>query len=73
MYYQNRNKKISLVTHGRLISAIIREVMDLSITQDLRIESEDTSIHHFKCGPDKTQIFKLNDTNHLDSVNEGDE
>lgn len=72
LYYQNPGKKIALVTHGRVISVIIREIMDLPITQDLRIESEDTSIHRFKFGPDKSEILKLNDTNHLSGLMEGD-
>lgn len=65
IYYSHPGETVAIVTHGRAISTILREVLRMPISQDFRIGADDTSIHYFEMGPDKTEIQYLNNTDHL--------
>ncbi|HFJ9404069.1 TPA: histidine phosphatase family protein [Bacillus paranthracis] len=65
IYYTHPGEQIAIVTHGRAINVILREVLHLPVQHDFRIESDDTSIHHVQIGPNQTILYSINNTEHL--------
>lgn len=65
IYYAHPGKTVAIVTHGRAISIIMREIMRMPISEDFRIESADTSVHRFVLTPDKTILKCVNNVEHL--------
>lgn len=68
LYYSHPGETIAVVTHGRVISTIFRELMNLPFTHDFRVQSDDTSILHVKFSPKQTIIYSVNNTDHLKSA-----
>lgn len=69
IYHSSIGKKVMIVTHGRAISAIMREVMQLPASKEVWIKCDDTSIHQFVMSNNFVEIIKLNDTMHLKTNN----
>lgn len=65
IYHSSIGKKVMIVTHGRAISAIMREVMQLPASKEVWIKCDDTSIHQFVMNNNFVEIIRLNDTMHL--------
>ena len=65
IYHSNIGKKVMIVTHGRAISAIMREVMQLPASKEVWIKCDDTSIHQFVMSDNFVEIIRINDAMHL--------
>ncbi|OZM56244.1 hypothetical protein CIB95_12535 [Lottiidibacillus patelloidae] len=65
IYYSHPGQTVAIVTHGRAIGAILKEVLHLPVGEDFRVEADDTSIHHFVMGPDRIIVRSLNNSEHL--------
>ena len=68
IYHSNIGKKVMIVTHGRAISAIMREVMQLPASKEVWIKCDDTSIHQFIMSNNFVEIIRINDTIHLNNI-----
>ncbi|RSK26564.1 hypothetical protein EJF36_06645 [Bacillus sp. HMF5848] len=65
IYYAHPGQTVAIVTHGRAIGTILREVLHMPMGENFRIAAADTSIHHFVLGPNRTVIRSLNNAEHL--------
>ncbi|MGG3792187.1 histidine phosphatase family protein [Geobacillus thermodenitrificans] len=63
--HRHQGKTVCIVTHGRAINAILKEVMNLPLSHDFRVDSADTSIHHFVMRQNQTLLRRVNHTDHL--------
>lgn len=68
IYKSNIGKIVMIVTHGRAISAIIREIMELPASKEVWVKCDDTSIHEFLVGNNFVEIIRVNDTMHLKNI-----
>lgn len=65
---KHNGQTVCLVTHGRAINVILKEVLNLPLSHDFRADSEDTSIHHFLINDGQTFIRCINDASHLSKM-----
>lgn len=68
LVHRHQCKTVCLVTHGRAINVILKEVMNLPLSHDFRVDSEDTSIHHFIMKNNQIIIRCVNNAHHLDKL-----
>lgn len=65
LVHKYQGKTVCLVTHGRAINVILKEIMNLPLSHDFRVDSDDTSVHHFVMKNNQTFIRRVNDVTHL--------
>ncbi|KMJ58797.1 phosphoglycerate mutase [Bacillus sp. LL01] len=59
--------RIAIVSHGGTISNLLRAILQLPVSTNVRFSTGDTGMHILRKNDDVLQIISLNDTEHLNN------
>ena len=68
IYEYPHDKRIAIISHGRMINMLFRSFLKLPINTEMEISSADTGAHLWRVGDGKRHIVFLNSTEHLSSL-----